>query len=135
MLKTNFVLLKNRNFWQKIKNRLKLKSSLKIRQRETMSQEHVNDIFCSLEFREMGGKPKLEWAWLCARLNGVCDEVAIPITIRGQGMWSCGTKRQGRTNVCRVVCFNGGNAFNGNAKARCDTFSNNVTTAGKWRTN
>ena len=39
------------------------------------------------------------------------------------------------TNVCRVVCFNGGNAFNGNAKARCDTFTNNVTTAGKWRTN
>jgi hypothetical protein len=95
-----------------------------------------NRIDFNAEFRELGGKPKLEWAWLCARLNGVCDEVAIPIKIQGQGMWQCVKKRDGRSNVCRVVCSDGRNAYNGNAKARCDTFTNRVNGgAGNWRTN
>lgn len=94
-----------------------------------------NRIDFNAEFRELGGKPKLSWAWLCAQLDGVCDKVLIPFEVVGDGMWSCAKKRQGRSTVCKVICSDGGRAMNGNSKARCDTFTNNVTTAGKWRTN
>lgn len=86
-----------------------------------------------LEFREMGGNPVVEWAWTCPLVAYQCAPSMNPFKISGDGSWECAKKRNGRTTSCKVVCADGKIPVNGNTKARCDTYTNNKSTAGLWR--
>ena len=83
----------------------------------------------------MGNSPSVQWAWVCAKTDGVCDSVLNPYPVLGTGDWKCSNKRSGRTTVCKAICADGRNAYNGNTRVRCDTFTNQVRTAGKWTIN
>jgi len=80
----------------------------------------------------MAGQPKVAWAWTCPLAAYQCDAVMNPFEILGDGSWSCTTKRSGRTTNCKAVCADGRNAYNKNTKARCNTYTNARSVAGKW---
>jgi len=91
-----------------------------------------NRIDFNAEFRELAGQPLVSWAWTCPLVANQCDEVMNPFEILGDGSWSCSQKRSGRTTSCKAVCADGKNAYNKNTKARCNTYTNNNSVAGKW---
>ena len=57
----------------------------------------------------------VEWSWVCKKLE-LCGEENNTFTILGNGTWKCSKRRAGRTTICKAVCADGRNAYNGNTK-------------------